>query len=427
MAAAARRKITFLHLSRAFLAIFLLALPFSLRVVFATPFTYMAGYFSEPMSFAFYLSDILLLISLLFYLLSQLAGELRPKITRPYTLWLLIGLIFLVLEINCLTAIYPPLAAFWLLRTLAGILLVFLLGEKLLPLVSICKWLVAGGIIQSIIAIGQFIWQSSLGLKILGENPLSTSMTNIAKIPFRTITLLRAYGTLPHPNLLAAFLAICLLLGIYLYLRRELNLFWLFIISLGLLLTFSRAVIFGTLVLLIIGYFTSGRSGNFKRILYTGLIALVLVAIPLFGSLFLRSKDYAASDRIRSYQQALEIVEQKPLLGVGKNNYVLALKQNNYYRLNIWEYQPVHNLELLVLSETGLLGLLAFGALLTYLIYCLASQKPSLERTLAIALILLLLWSAQFDHFFWDLHQGAMVMWLTVGAAGMIGANKFDR
>ncbi|MBI2674315.1 MAG: hypothetical protein HYX22_01055 [Candidatus Yanofskybacteria bacterium] len=75
--------------------------------------------------------------------------------------------------------------------------------------------LIIGGAFQAAIAIGQFLKQGDLGLRWLGESVFGPHMTGVAS--FFTLSnveefidsglkIIRAYGTTPHPNVLAAYL-----------------------------------------------------------------------------------------------------------------------------------------------------------------------------------------------------------------------------
>src|SRR3989338_4881702 len=119
--------------------------------------------------------------------------------------------------------------------------------------------LVCGGLFQAVIAILQFLKQSSLGLGLFGESVLTTHLTGIAS--FYNLTgekIIRAYGTTPHPNILSAylFLAIFSFYFVYLYFNiyhkdkvyyKKFNFFLLIsypLILLSFFFTFARVTVF---------------------------------------------------------------------------------------------------------------------------------------------------------------------------------------
>ena len=77
--------------------------------------------------------------------------------------------------------------------------------------------------------------------------------------------------------------------------------------------------------------------------------------------------------RYRSWDQAVEIFTERPLLGVGFNNYRLAQKDKGYLSQADWQTNHAgagaDNSYLFVLATTGVLGLIAFG-------YFLSSLSP---------------------------------------------------
>jgi len=74
---------------------------------------------------------------------------------------------------------------------------------------------IASGLCQSFIAISQYVQQKSLGLKFLAESPLNPEIAGVAKIVVEGTKMIRAYGTFPHPNVLAVFMFVCLFFTFY--------------------------------------------------------------------------------------------------------------------------------------------------------------------------------------------------------------------
>ena len=65
---------------------------------------------------------------------------------------------------------------------------------------------IAGAVLQSLVAIAQFFTQKSLGLKFFAESPIGPNIDGAAKIVVNGVKIVRAYGLVPHPNILAAIL-----------------------------------------------------------------------------------------------------------------------------------------------------------------------------------------------------------------------------
>jgi len=209
----------------------------------------------------------------------------------------------------------------------------------------------------------QFVVQGSVGgwWYFLGERTFNSSTAGIANAVINGQLVLRPYGTLPHPNVLAGFLVVsCLLV-------------------LGNLTHISRKI---TAVVL-------------------GLGVLVLFLTPSRGDIW-----HGLSLRQQLNNIAVAQWLKSPIVGTG-------LGTSPLYQRNITNFallhQPIHNIYLLVLSETGFIGLVLF----LFLIY-LAVQSPLaiIRNTLYVILILGL-----FDHYFLTIQQGQLVLSLILGMA----------
>jgi len=62
-----------------------------------------------------------------------------------------------------------------------------------------------------------------LGLQLLGESFLAPHLSGVAKISTEQGLVMRAYGTFPHPNILATFLIISIFAGITLLLLSKIK------------------------------------------------------------------------------------------------------------------------------------------------------------------------------------------------------------
>ena len=81
--------------------------------------------------------------------------------------------------------------------------------------------------------------------------------------------------------------------------------------------------------------------------------------------------------------------------------------------LSSWIHQPVHNIYLLIASETGLIGLILFLVFIFQLFRKIIGQEYFL-----LLIVFSFLFIGLFDHFFWTLQQGQLMFWLTLGIMG---------
>lgn len=394
--------------------------------------------FRENQTFSLYLFDLPILIALIaeFFLfwrknysfknfLSKIIlFSFLEKILLIFLFWLFIILIFhfsLISFYNFIRFTESIFLFFWIQKTF--------FSEKETSFVSL-KILFLSGIVQTFLAFWQFIWQKSIGLFWLGESQISPQILGVAKIEIENQKFIRAYGTFPHPNLLATFLFFALISGIYLFLNsfknRQLYFLGSFWILLGIFLSFSRSVWLVTFLFLTIlsfkqTYLFYKNSSNFKlsffqknffwKFCLAFLLILFFILNPLTKNRFCLNCQNDQSFYLRKIysQNAKENIQKNFLFGIGLGNFTLNLSKNNTQKLHLWEIQPVHNLYLLAGSEVGFLGIIFFGILF----YQLFFKKNNFQN--------LFLWSfgcflflGFFDHYFWTLPQGQLLFFLVL-------------
>ena len=236
--------------------------------------------------------------------------------------------------------------------------------------------------------------------------------------------LLRAYGTLPHPNLLGGFILILLLGPAALFLvDKKTNYPAVFLLSLGvilLVLTFSRSAWLGLLAFTVVLVMKSKYLERRRLVLLLCIIGVSLL-LPLYSlrvvvlSRLLGST--ATTEKIstvgRSWlaEQAIDMIRKHPLTGVGIGSFLLQLASTAVQGAPI---EPVHNIILIVATELGLLGVSLLIAL------CFAAAKmivrsKSPAAILAGALVTGLGMINLFDHYFWTLVPGRLMLSLALG------------
>ncbi|MBU1727749.1 O-antigen ligase family protein, partial [Patescibacteria group bacterium] len=255
------------------------------------------------------------------------------------------------------------------------------------------------GLIQSIIGIIQVFLQHSIGLFWLKESLISPEIPGVAKIILDGERYIRAYGLFPHPNILGGFLVFSIITTIYLLKVLRLptgklfhvEQFWedrtflkRFLINslgiqiIGLILTFSKSSILGLIIALAyLAYKKLFHVEQFKRKLLIVLVLLALIVViakPSFYSVFQKSLEeralgykvvYNTSEMFRAcppekcstwnnfrhFRGGTFITN--PIAGLGQGRFVLEMQKYIPQKLETWQFQPVHNVFLLILSELG--------------------------------------------------------------------------
>ena len=286
---------------------------------------------------------------------------------------------------------------------IAGLFGVYLASSKFSEMKSVIFWALALSILgESILAIAQFIKAGTLGLWILGERTFSISTPAIAKFDFYGSEFLRPYATFPHPNVLAAFMIIGILLIGQFSRKDSLTKTGIFITaSVATILSFSRVSIITLLVVLV----SCGK----RWILFA--VLLILLASPF---LYTRYYSLLNFDNLAYFRReqllgiSLNLFKNSPIFGVGLNKFIIEASDQILVGPNRF-LQPVHNIFLLTLAETGAMGLVGLLGLVGYPVFRLFKQRT-----------LLLLWGTVlflglFDHYFLTLPQGQRMLFLVWG------------
>jgi hypothetical protein len=465
------------------IVIFFLTFSLNIRKVFLTPYSFLNGGFNEYMTMSIGWADLLMLAAIVIYttkyILSQVInpyydlfnrkegrGESPTYVSRE-TFYLLIFLGWVGLSI--FWSQYRPIAVYRFLA-LSEIILFASVAVKCL---KISKWLnialfalILNGFLQSLLGIAQFVQNSSLGFRFLGESILGSNIEGVAKIIISNEKHIRAYGTFPHPNILAGFLIIPLFLllreiisrrliplykgetergsgtnfhnltpNLSLLRRGRLNnvshetFLWfiprsaliviLLITGIGFGLTFSRSAFLGLFVGLATYFFWiifPWRSFKKSKVNFRYLVLPILVSSLII--IILMNKTSFFSNQSLQERQLYEIVSYEtisnhPLRGVGAGQTVI----NTYYahpNLKSWQYQPVHNIYLLMFSELGISGFVFFLLWIFSIMNWVNGEKNGSARVLLTnivfyCMVFSFLIISLFDHYFWDIRQGTVI------------------
>jgi O-antigen ligase len=252
-------------------------------------------------------------------------------------------------------------------------------------------WLAAtlGGlaVLHGTVAMIQFVGQRSIGLTYLGELALNPQVRGTSVIEVAGQRWLRAYGLLPHPNVLGGVLGIALLvcLGTLLQpgpqttsFRRRL---WVAAISAGggLLVSFSRSAWLGTGLGLLylaattrlwqrLARFLQRANWRTRRLRTLGTATAVLLVITgatvgrfmgaRMGGAGSGLEQNSISERTRDIAQAWMLIRHLPLTGVGTGYYVDALwAWADATGQTFPAFQDVHNVPLMMGAEMGIAGI----------------------------------------------------------------------
>lgn len=447
-------------LHKIFFYLLILFLPSQLGYHFWPSWSLVAGLRIDYLSPTIYLTDVLIFFIILFWILSckvKVISYLKSVSISPYAFLknkqLFISL-FLIISFFLFTPFYlNPFAHFF---KLVKIIEIFLFGFYVSRNLSqnqfktiICL-LSAGVFFESLLAIVQFVKQSSLGgiFYFFGERNFNSGTPGIAQAIINGKLILRPYGTFSHPNSLAGYFLVSLFLIIYCYstlhycqsrfdqekngiYKKYPSYFFIFVISFSLLtifLTFSRSVWF-------IAGFTFFLVGllnikNFLNIIRKNTVLSIFLCLGffslsslLFNPTLSRLSSLATTDsqsvekRLDLNSLAWKMFVSSPLIGIGLNNFIPNIPKFTQIESQVRFYQPVHNVYLLILSETGLFGLsFSLGFLYKTIKLSLRAslrgvkQSPQLlSSPFILSSLFAILLLGLFDHYWLTLQQNLIL------------------
>lgn len=273
-------------------------------------------------------------------------------------------------------------------------------------------WLLSGVyiglVIESFLAIAQVITERSIGLWILGERNFDLTTPSIANFNWFGELLLRPYATFPHPNVLAAYLVMVMPLIYFLEDKRRLIKHTLLVLgAVVVLLSFSRAAI----LVLIFESFYFFRS-KLRWLVIVGLLLLPILSVRLHSAISFDALSLSRREELAGIAWGIFI--NNPIFGTGLNSFINEVSKVGVIQGPNRFLQPVHNIFLLVLAETGMLGFIGF----LYLIYSGLKKlflKAILFQKVLVCIWVIMLILGMLDHYFMTLPQGQRLFFLIWG------------
>lgn len=452
--------VTFLERGISFgLYALVLLLPFQTRYIFSL--TEVLGSPWEYGSYSVYAIEVLLvgiLIGATLLHLVDFDDDVHFRNQQSFLLKILIGLFVVMGLVSAFFALDLKLALWAVFRLGEGVGLVYVLMHSRFSLHTFARCFALSSVLQSLLGMVQFFTQSISASTVFGISSKVPSVQGVSVVETATERFLRAHGLFGHPNVYAAFLIIGITMTLALlathrsYKEKVLAYMALAIQMTGLFFAFSRmaymalAIIVGVLLL----YFVVNAHKSLLKMLGEAVFIMAIMTV-VWGGLY---RDVAVAryfspeiiesasvtERVDMMTTARELVGEYWQRGAGIGNYTVALIQHDN-TLTGYEAQPVHNVYILILVEMGIGGLFIFMILLYEIIKHVVRMKVSYSATLlqvmeeyqkrdmyeeeyafmthwyviASALLVAFLVWMLFDHFFWTLVPGIIMMWLVIG------------
>jgi hypothetical protein len=305
------------------------------------------------------------------------------------------------------------------------------------------------GVLNSVVGILQIILQHSIGMSWLRESFLNTSTDGVAKVILGNTKVLRAYGLFPHPNIFGGFLVMSITFNLILlkmfHVEHDLNkksenycincstwnkmrryclkvvqnvprgtlLFVSLILqSVGLAITFSKSAWAAMIMILTYIFLRNVPRGTriYSYLFSKKIILLLLIVIMAILSLNYNLKENlskSVEDRLEYINVSRGTISNNLWLGIGLGQSVVDLVGND--DLKDWQFQPVHNVFLLIIQEIGLVGTLIIVCIMLFMFHVEHFKKQDTSMYFK-ALISGFAFVMLFDHYFWDIQQGQLML-----------------
>lgn len=302
-----------------------------------------------------FLTDLLAIVIIL--LGSTLARHsLHAVLKKIFTNKILLVLVSLLIFAQCF-AIIPAVSFFTLLKCVEYffLLLVLALNWRIIPQIFITAAVTLVLAAQAIFASYQHLAGRSLTpYWLFGESQLNESMIGLARGSFNGAERLLAYGTTPHPNILAG---ITVLLSVILISQYKYKKLFLLTILMDNILIIFLTQSWSALLALLLGII--GIYGN--RYIKQNIVYLIIfctLLTPFFLLLFQPLQAPSITRRIVLNNAALHTFVSHPVIGVGLGNFTAVVEKMMVNTEFVRFIQPTHNVAMLLLAETGLVGIL---------------------------------------------------------------------
>lgn len=381
---------------------FLFLLPTQLGKHFFIPQSYISGVRIDYLAITIYLTDILVGILAILHI--------RLLIRRVKTKSFVLFLLFLAIQLLIPASPWITLYRFGKLLELWIIFVLF--QQSHIRARSILSAFLAGAVFQIVLVILQLIGKQSVQgiFYFFGERAMNLSTPDIAKFTWQGIEFLRPYGTFSHPNSLGGFF---LLLFVFISFTPAFDRFMmqkqglLALLFFLIIFSFSKAAIFAFFFVQAVYALYWYRKTKCIVCIFPKLLLL----LPFLIIAFIGGHDpVGIQKRLFLVVSSIHIILTHPVVGVGLGNYLYA-QASIPSPFAPYFLQPVHNIFLLLLSETGIVGFLVF---FNICIQWLMSEK--ITKTLILMIVAIAL-TGLFDHYWLTLQQNLLIMGVVFGLA----------
>lgn len=410
------------NISKKLFYLLILLLPINLGKHFEYSFSYVWGLLVDYLVPTLFVQDILVLLILIFWIAERGFPKKDQilKVLKRGEIQVLIFFIFsLFLSTLSAQSFEPSLYFFGRTLLYVGLFLYVVFEgtegafSKILEMFSISI------VFLGVLGVLQYIRQGAVFNDYLffGEQPYSFSTWNIARETILGVSKVASYGTFRHPNTFGGFLAI-VLVWIFSNVKEKKEYSVPFVLGLvALVFTLSytswAALVIG---LMLYKFFLSeGPKTKSWVASVVFIFTSLLLFLPALGEEFPSLNRYPSFYRRSNLLSATyEMTDINPLFGVGANNFTVLVDNYMPKSPDLRFTQPVHNIFMLIFTESGIFTFISFISLLYLGIK--RSLKPKYFVVPLISLLQILLLGS-LDHYLYTANQTQLLFWIILGFA----------
>lgn len=396
--------------------LFVLLLPTQLALHFWPRYALIFGIRVDYLSPAFYFTDVLFITIFILWFLKFNKREILNDFFKYKTY---IFFFVIVVILNSLFSTNLLLSVIKWLKVFEIILLTYYAYKRddLYNNRILSKLFLISISIICVIGLLQTVRGGTFGklFYVFGERSFNIYTPGIAKINIFGINILRSYSIFPHPNSFAGYLCVSLIFLLLLRNKNKTIIYTLLnvLTFITIIMTFSKSSLIGLLFVGVI-YFFGKKFLNPKAI---QLLPFLLIIISFLSILF--SKPIITNWNVvsKSVTERLELnyisgkmISKKYIFGYGLNTFIPNEVKLSNNVSGVWLLQPVHNVYLLVLVETGIIGLIFIAYILSKLIFYLARNN-----SMALLGLIFILTTSLFDHYWVTIQQNMLIASVFLG------------
>lgn len=402
----------------------ILIIPLNLFLTFPVGVEYLNGLRIDYLIPKLYLAEVIAIFIIFTYLIGKLATNSLQKKIADYKQILFLVLLISILLLSQLLSFVPLIGLIAIIKLLLAIILSSIILKKnksdtfnLLMSLSLGISI----LLQFSIVCYQWWFQNSLfPYYIFGEPQMSWSLF-MAKSTWTVTEKILPYGTTAHPNVAAGFMVIYFFLLVEWsrnIANRKFNfqnlkkyvmiVIFLMVFSIT-FLTESVSAIFALSIGLIILFINVFKHQNIQLDMKKWHL-LMIIFTYISSVLIIYYGQYSSDDtffrRSVLLQASLNLIKTNPIIGVGAQQFTIALNQSDFSQQLAPFIQPVHSVFWLMVTELGLIGLVVLIEFSKKIKSSWASSKLPILLFFIAPLII-------FDHYLYSLGSGLLLLFLT--------------